>query len=74
MRVEITIDPQDPHRDLVREDAEFWLGNRARAAWRVREDEDLNGREVLTFEFTDPLDAFDFHHRIAHAEHRGKLV
>ena len=74
MRVEITIDPRDPHRDLVRGDAEFWLGNRARSGWRVREDEDTEGREVLVFEFSDPLDAFDFSGRTVVAEHRGRLV
>ena len=74
MRVEITIDPKDPHRDLVRGDAEFWLGNRARSGWRVREDGDVDGREVLVFEFSDPLDAMDFHRRTAPAEHRGRLV
>jgi hypothetical protein len=74
MRVEITIDPRDPHRDLVRGDAEFWLGNRARSGWRVRDDEDIDGREVLVFEFRDPLDAFDFSGRTVVAEHRGRLV
>ena len=74
MRVVITIDPRDPHRDSVRDDAEWWLGNRARAGWRVREGEDRDEREVLTFEFDDPLDAMDFHYRIAPAEHRGRLI
>lgn len=74
MRVEITIDHRDPHRDLVRDDAEFWLRHHARDRWRLREDEDCDGREVLVFEFLDPLDAMDFHHRLAPAEHRGRLV
>ena len=74
MRVVITIDPQDPHRDCVREDAEFWLGNHARSTWSVHEDEDWDGHDVLTFEFSDPLDAMDFHYRTAPAEHRGRLV
>ena len=74
MRVVITIDPEDPHRDLVRDDAEFWLGNRARSGWRVREDEDMDGREVLTIEFADPLDALDFSGRTVVAGHRGRLV
>ncbi len=74
MRVVITIDPRDPHRDLVRDDAEFWLGNRARSRWRVREGEDLDGRRTLTFEFRDPLDAMDFNHRVAPAEHRGRSI
>jgi hypothetical protein len=74
MRVIITIDPRDPHGDLVRGEAEFWLHHHARSQWRVREDEDWDGREVLTFEFDDPLDAMDFHHRMAPAEHRGRLV
>ncbi len=74
MRVVITIDPRNPHRDRVREDAEFWLGNHARSGWHVREEEDWDGREVLTFEFSGPLDAMDFHHRTAPAEHRGRLV
>jgi hypothetical protein len=73
MRVIITIDPRDPHREWVRDDAEFWLGNRARSRWRVREGEDWDGREVLTFEFDDPFDAMDFHHRAAPSEHRGVL-
>ena len=74
MRVVITINSQDPHRDWVREDAEFWLGNHARSGWSVHEDEDCDGREVLTFEFSDPLDATDFHYRTAPAEHRERLV
>ncbi len=74
MRVALTIDPRDPHRDWVRDDAAFWLGNRARAGCRVREDEDWDGRAVLTLEFDDPPDAMDFHHRIAPDEHRGKLI
>jgi hypothetical protein len=74
MRVVITIDPRDPHRDLVRDDAESWLGNRARSRWRVREGADLDGRRTLTFEFSDPLDATDFCYRVAPAEHRGRLV
>jgi hypothetical protein len=74
MRVEITMDSKDPHRDLVRGDAGFWLGNRARSGWLVREDEDSDGRGVLVFEFSDPLDAFDFRDRTVVAEHRGRLV
>lgn len=74
MRVEITIDPRDPHRDLVRDGAESWLGNRARSGWRVRQGEDIDGREVLVFEFSDPLDAIDFHMRAETAERRGRLA
>jgi hypothetical protein len=33
MRVIITIDPEDPHRDLVRDDAESWLGDREAEEW-----------------------------------------
>ena len=60
MRVAITIDPRDPHRDRVRDDAEFWCGNRARAGWRVREKEDSDGREALLSGFSDPLGAIAF--------------
>ncbi len=74
MRVVITIDPRDSGRDRVRDEAEFWLGNRARSGWRVREDHDFDGHEVLAFEFDDPLDAMDFHYRTAPAEHRGRLL
>ncbi len=74
MRVAITIDPRTPHRDWVRGDAEFWLRHHARDRWRVREDEDYDGREVLTFEFMDSQDAMDIHHRIAPAEHRGHIL
>ena len=73
MRVLITLDPKDPSRDEVRGDAEFWLGNRARSGWRVREREDSDGREVLAFEFDDPSDATDFHMRAETAERRGRL-
>ncbi|CAA9230068.1 MAG: hypothetical protein AVDCRST_MAG08-1052 [uncultured Acetobacteraceae bacterium] len=59
MRVPITLDPEDRFRDEVRGDAEFWLGNRARHAWRVR-GEDSDSREVLVFEFDDPLNAIGF--------------
>ncbi len=51
MRVAITPDPRHRFRDEVQGDAEFWLGNRARRGWRVRETEDSDGREVLAFEF-----------------------
>ncbi len=71
IRVVIVIDPTDPHRDWVHDDAEFWLGSRARSGWRVREDWD--GCEVLTFEFDDPLDAINFHLRAESAERRGRL-
>jgi hypothetical protein len=74
MRVIITVDPRDPRRDLVRDDAEWWLRRHARDRWRMREGEDWRGREVLTFEFMDPLDGLDFHHRTAPAEHRGRLI
>jgi hypothetical protein len=74
MRVVITINPRDPHRDLVRGDAERWLRHHARDRWRVREDEDHDGREILTFEFMDPRDGMDFHYRTAPAEHRGRLI
>lgn len=57
MRVAITIDPRDRHRDRVRDDAEFWLRHHAQDRWRVREDEDFDGRELLTFEFMDSQDA-----------------
>ena len=33
-----------------------------------------DGREVLVFEFLDPLDGMDFHHRTAPAEHRGSIL
>ena len=59
----------------VHDDAEFWCGNRARACWRPREGEDSDGREVLVFEFDDPLDAMDFHVlRCAMPEHLGRLL
>jgi hypothetical protein len=75
MRVAITIDPRDPHRDWVRDDAEWWLGNHARDRWRFREQEDLRGRVVLTFEFDNPLDAMDFNVlRCAMPEHLGRLL
>ncbi len=74
MRLAITVDPRDPHRDWVRDDAEWWLRHHARDRWRVREGEDYYGREVLTFEFMDSWDAMDFHHRIAPAEHRGRIL
>ena len=74
MRVVITINPRDPHRDLVRGDAERWLRHHARDRWRVRDGEDADGREILTFEFMDPRDGMDFHYRIAPAEHRGRLI
>ena len=74
MRVTITIDPKDPLADYVRDDAEPWLRYHARAGWRVHEDEDLDGRALLMFEFSDPLDAMDFHYfRPAASEHRGRL-
>ena len=60
MPVAITIGPRDPHRDRVRDDAEFWCGNRARAGWRARETEDSDGREMLASEFSDPPDAIAF--------------
>ncbi len=74
MRVVITIDRRDPHRDRVRDEAEFWLGNRARSGWRVREKEDAYGREVLIFEFSDPLDAMDFSMRTVASKHQGRLA
>lgn len=74
MRVAITIDPKDPHRDRVRDEAEFWLGHHARARWRVREDEDCEGRGVLTFEFMAPLDTIAFSTRTAASEHQGWIV
>ncbi len=74
MRVAITIDPRDPHRDWVRDDAEWWLRHHARDRWRVREDEDFDGREVLTFEFMDSLDAIDSSMRAVASEHQGRLV
>ena len=73
MRVTITVDTRDPQRDRVRDDAEWWLRHHARDQWRVRENEDWDGRDVLTFEFMHSQDAMDFHHRIAPAEHRGRI-
>jgi hypothetical protein len=35
--------------------------------------DDWDGREVLTSDFDDPLDAMEFGHRIALAENRGTL-
>ena len=40
----------------------------------MREKEDSDGREVLVFEFSDPLDAMDFSVRIVASEHQGRLV
>jgi hypothetical protein len=74
MRVAITFNPRDPHRDLVRSHAERWLRHLVRDRWRLREDEDRHGREVLTFEFMDPRDGIDFQCRTAPAEHRGRLI
>ena len=62
MRVAITVSPRHPGRDRVRDDAEFWCGNRARACWRVREGRESDGREVPVFVFDDPLDAMDRRH------------
>lgn len=58
----------------MREDAEIWLLHHARDRWRVREDEDCDGREVLVFEFLDSADGLDFHYRTAPAEHRGRIA
>lgn len=74
MRVTVTIDPSDPHRDPLRDDADWWLRHHARDRWRVREDEDDDGREVLTSESMDPLDGADFRSRMAPAEHRGRIL
>jgi hypothetical protein len=74
MRVVITIDPREPDPGWARSSAELWLANRARSGWRVRESEDLDGREVLTFDFADPLDAVDFNMRAETAERRGRIV
>jgi hypothetical protein len=74
MRVVITIDPREREPDWVRGSAELWLANRARSSWRVRESEDFDGRQVLTFDFADPLDAVDFNMRAESAERRGRLV
>ena len=73
MRVLIALGPSDPFRDEVRGDAEFWLGNRARSGWPVRERDDSQGREVLAFEFEGPSDAIAFHMRAETAERRGRL-
>ena len=73
MRVAVTIDPKDLHRDSVRDGAEFWLGNRARSGWRVRAKEGSYGGEVLAFGFTGPLGAIDFHMRAETAERRARL-
>lgn len=73
MRVAITIDPRNSSDNFVRDDAEWWRGNHARDRWRVREQEDLHGRVVLTFEFANPFDAMDFHVlRCAMPEHLGR--
>ncbi len=74
MRVAAAIDLGDPHRERVRGDAEFRCGNRARSGWRVGEREDSDGREVLVFEFDDPLDAIDFSTRTVASEHQGRLL
>lgn len=71
MRVVITIGPKDPHGDWVRDEAEWCLRHHARDRCRVRKDWD--GREVLTFEVGDPLDAIDFNMRPGSAERRGRL-
>ncbi len=36
--------------------------------------EDSDGREVLVFEFDDPLDAIDFSMRTAASEHQRRLL
>jgi hypothetical protein len=72
MRVFITLDPKDPFRDEVRGDAEFWLGNRARHGWRVREKEDPTARGA-GLRVDDPSDAIGFHMRAETAERRGRL-
>ncbi len=74
MRVVITIDLKDSHRDWVRDDAEWWLRHHARNRWRVREDENHEGHEVLVSEFMDSLDAIGFSMRIVASEHQGRLV
>ena len=74
MRVTIAIDPKDSHRDWGRDEAEFWLGNRARSGWRVSEREDSDVRAVLVFELGDPLGAMDFSMRAVAPEHEGRLV
>ncbi len=74
MRVVITIDPRDSHRDRVRDEAEWWLRDHARDRWHAREDEDIDGREVLTFEFMDSLDATGFSMWTVASERQGRLV
>jgi hypothetical protein len=73
MRCIITVGTQDPHRECVRSDAEFWLPHYARYGWRVRERQDYDERQILIFEFDDPSDAWAFYTRAEVAERRGRL-
>ena len=74
MRVVITINPRDPHRDLVRDDAERWSATRPATGGACAKTRTSTAARASTFEFIDPLDGMDFHYRVAPAEHRGRLV
>ncbi len=74
MRVVINLDSRPPAAPLVAgRRGPMVAPPRPRPAARPR-GEDFGGREVLTYESTDPLDAMDRHHRTAAAEHKGRLV
>jgi len=60
MRVTLKINSNDSGNELLRFDIQTWLQLFARDQWRTSEAEDIDGSELLTFEFRDPLDAVDF--------------
>ena len=60
MRETLIIDPSYDRPDLVRRDITTWLKHRTRNRWKITEDEDWDGRTVVTVNFSDSMDAADF--------------
>lgn len=72
MRVTLKIDPSDRKDIEFRDDLVWWLNNvETRNAWMVTTDEieakeaDDHDQQILTFKFTDHLDAEDFYQSFA---------
>ena len=69
MRERLIIDPSCNRPDIIHQGVCTWLGRHTRDKWKISEDDDFDGRTVVTVDLIDLMDAADFRQWRSTARH-----
>jgi hypothetical protein len=60
MRERVIIDPSYPRPYVICQDVRTWLQRHTPDQWKISENDDFDGRTVITVSFIDSIDAAEF--------------